>query len=43
VSGGRERDDREGDGKSREECESKTVHESSFREGFGFGGGRQVF
>jgi hypothetical protein len=41
--GRREGDDDERDGKCREECEGKALHESSFREGFGFGGGRQVF
>jgi hypothetical protein len=39
----REGDDDERGDKSRDDCEGKAVHESSFREGFGFGGGRQVF
>ena len=38
-----ERDDGEGDGERREDDEGTAKHESSFREGFGVRGERQVF
>ena len=40
---GRERRDSEGGCESREDGERTAKHESSFREGFGLRGGRQVF
>jgi hypothetical protein len=41
--GRREGDDGERGCEGRDDGESRAKHESSFREGFGFGGGRQVF
>jgi hypothetical protein len=38
-----ERGDSSGDREGREDTKDTTKHESSFREGFGVRGGRQVF
>jgi len=43
VRGRREGDDDERRGQNRDDSDGETVHESSFREGFGVCGGRQVF
>jgi hypothetical protein len=43
VSARREGDDGQCGGKRRDDNEGTVKHESSFHEGFGFVGGRQVF
>ena len=43
LGGRREGDDGESRGQNGHDNDGETMHESSFREGFGVGGGRQVF